>query len=102
MPRHSIARTALAAALAFASAAAYAQTAAPKAGDDIAAATVEGVTIYRSEVVRAFSSLPPQMQQAGFETVYPSLVERMIQQRLLTIEGRKHNFAENEVVKQRL
>ncbi len=104
MPRHFSARAALVAAglALFALPSAWAQTAAPKAADDAVVANVEGKPIYRSEVVRAFSSLPQQMQQAGFETIYPQLVERMIQQRLLVINGRKNNMADNDIVKRRL
>lgn len=86
----------------FASPSALAQTSNPKPADDAIVAQVEGKPIHRSEVLRAFSSLPQQMQQAGFETIYPQLVERMIQQRLLVINGRKNKFADNEEVKRRL
>ena len=104
MPRKFIARAALiAVALAlFAPHAADAQFGKPAGADDIVVAKVEGTQIYRSEVLQAFGSLPPQMQQAGLETLYPQLIERMIQQRLLVINGRKNNFAENEQVKSRL
>ncbi len=81
---------------------AAAQTAAPKAADDAVVAKVEGQVIRRSEVLRAFSTLPQQMQQAGFETIYPNLLERLIQQRLLIIEGRKKKLAESEEVKSRM
>jgi len=81
---------------------ASAQTAAGKPVDDILVARVEGTPIYRSEVLRAFSGLPDQMKQAGLETIYPQLVERMIQQRLLIINGRKNNLSDSEIVKRRV
>lgn len=104
MPRKYSARAALiAAALAIlAPLSANAQFSEPEGADDIAIANVEGTPIYRSEVLRAFGTLPPQMQQAGLETLYPQLVERMIQQRLLVINGRKNNMADSELVKSRL
>lgn len=86
----------------FALPSAWAQTAGPNPADDAVVAQVEGKPIYRSEVLRAFSGLPQQMQQAGFETIYPQLVERMIQQRVLINQGRKNNMADNEEVKRRL
>lgn len=72
------------------------------AQEDPVVAKVEGQEILRSEVVRAFSSLPQQMQQAGFETIYPGLLERLIQQRLLIVEGRKNKLEESDEVKVRL
>ncbi len=81
---------------------AFAQTAVPKPADDVLVARVEGTPIFRNEVLRAFSSLPKQMQQSGLATVYPNLLERMVQQRLLVINGRKNNMAANDTVKQRL
>jgi peptidyl-prolyl cis-trans isomerase C len=86
----------------FAQSQAFAQTAASKSTDDVLVAKVEGTSIYRHEVLRAFSTLPKQMQQAGLATVYPNLIERMIQQRLLVINGRKNNMAGNKIVKERL
>ena len=86
----------------FPSFSANAQSAAPKAHDDVVVAKVEGQIIRRSEVVRAFSTLPQQMQKAGFETIYPGLLERLIQQRLLILEGRKNKLAESAEVKSRL
>ncbi len=104
MPRQFNARTVLiAGSLAlFALPQAFAQTAAQKPAEDVVVARVEGTPIFRNEVLRAFSTLPKQMQQAGLATVYPNLLERMVQQRLLVIEGRKNNMAENAIVKQRL
>jgi peptidyl-prolyl cis-trans isomerase C len=104
MPRQFNARSVLVAVglALFAVPSAWAQTADPKTADDAIVAQVEGKPIHRSEVLQAFSGLPQQMQKAGFETIYPQLVERMIQQRLLVIHGRKNNFAENDVVKRRL
>ena len=104
MTRQNRLRTALIAAsfVLFPVSFANAQTAAPKAADDAVVAKVEGQVIHRSEVIRAFSTLPQQMQQAGFETIYPNLLERLIQQRLLIIEGRKMKLAESAEVKSRL
>ena len=72
------------------------------AQNDPVVAKVEGHDIRRSEMVRAFSSLPQQMQQAGFEKIYPQLLERLIQQQLLIVEGRKNNLENNPKVKRQL
>jgi len=55
---------------------------------DIVVAKVEGQKIYRRELLRAFQGLPKEVKQTGLEVIYPKLVERLIQQRLLIIEGR--------------
>ena len=104
MPRQICARAALLAVgiALFSSFPTLAQTAAPKAANDVVVAKVDGHEIYRSEVLRAFRTLPKRMQQAGLETIYPDLIERLIQQRLLIIEGRKNKLAESEEVKFRL
>jgi len=72
------------------------------AQNDPVVAKVEGHDIRRSEMVRAFSSLPQQMQQAGFEKIFPQLLERLIQQQLLIVEGRKNNLENNPKVKRQL
>jgi len=97
MPRQTSARTAIVAA-AFALLSSFSVAA---QGDPVVA-KVEGQNILRSEVVRAFSSLPQQMQQAGFETIYPQLLERLIQQQLLIVQGRKNKLENSPEVKSRL
>jgi len=97
MPRQTSARTAIVAA-AFALFSSFSAA----AQDDPVVAKVEGQNILRSEVVRAFSSLPQQMQQAGFETIYPQLLERLIQQQLLIVQGRKNKLENSPEVKSRL
>lgn len=82
-------------------ASAFAQTAS-QSPDDPVVANVEGQEIRRSEIVQAFATLPQQMQQTGFETIYPNLLERLIQQRLLIVEGRKNKLADDPEVKSRM
>ncbi len=86
----------------FALAPALAQTAAPKPATDIVIARVEGQPIYRGAMLRAFASLPAQMKKPGLEAMYPDLIKRLIQQRLLVITGRKNNLAEHPVVIKRM
>jgi len=79
---------------------ALAQTPAP--ANDVVVANVEGTPIYRSAVLRAFSGLPPKITEKGIEAIYATLLERMIQQQLLVINGRKNNLAADPQVKSRL
>ena len=69
---------------------------------DIVVAKVEDQTIYRTELLRAFQRLPDQVKQAGLETIYPRLVERLIQRRLLIIQGRSQNLAKDADVIRRV
>ena len=80
---------------------AMAQTSAP-AAVDVIVANVEGKPIYRNTVLRAFSLLPPKIRENGVEAIYATLLERVIQQRLLVINGRENNLAADPLVKSRL
>jgi len=77
-----------------------AQTSAPAA--DVIVATVEGTPIYRGAVLRAFSGLPPKIRENGIEAIYATLLERMIQQNLLVVQGRKANLLADPQVQTRL
>jgi peptidyl-prolyl cis-trans isomerase C len=73
-----------------------------QAGQDIPVAVVNGAKIMRSEVLRAYETLPENVRQHGIEAVYPRLLERMIQQDLLVAEGRKQKMADDPSVKARM
>ena len=62
-----------------------AQTPTEAASDDVVIAKVNGQNVYRSDFMAAYSQLPPQAQQMGMETVYPLLLERVIDEKLLGI-----------------
>lgn len=79
---------------------ATAQTSAP--ADDVVVAKVEGTPIYRSAVLRVFRGLPRKVTEKGIEAIYATLLERIIQQQLLVINGRKTNLAADPQVKARL
>ena len=72
------------------------------ATDDVIVAKVEGTPIYRKAVLRAFTGLPPKIKEKGIESIYATLLERMIQQHLLVLNGRKDNLAADPRVKARL
>jgi len=67
----------------------HAQTATEAANDDVVIAKVNGQNVYRSDFMAAYSQLPPQAQQMGMEVVYPLLLERVIDEKLLGIAAAK-------------
>ena len=74
--------------------------AAPAAAQDASvAAVVDGQELYVRDVRSAFRSLPPQTQQAGFEQVYPGLLELLIQQLVLTNRGLEAGLDETDEAK---
>ena len=75
---------------------------AKKPQKDIVVAKVEGQKIYRSELLRAFQRLPKEVKQKGLEVIYPKLVERLIQRRLLIIEGRAKKLSKDSEVLRRM
>lgn len=69
--------------------------------DDPLVATVNGKEIYRSEVLEAARSLPPQYQ-SQIQQLFPMLVERMVDFRLLSEAAGAAGLAQDEEVKRRL
>lgn len=70
--------------------------------DDPVIATVEGLTIHRSDFARAFRRLPREMRDRGVEAVYPAVLERLIEQRLTTRRAREAGLADDPEVAARL
>lgn len=68
--------------------------------DDPVVARVGADVIRRSEVVRLFSQMPSQMQQLPPETVFPVLVERLVEQKLLAAAGYKEKLQKDETVRE--
>ncbi len=69
--------------------AARAQSAAEPAPDTVVVARVDGEAIHLSDLFEAYEQLPPQAQQMGLETVYPFLLDRVIDEKLLSIAAEK-------------
>jgi peptidyl-prolyl cis-trans isomerase C len=64
-------------------------------------ATVNGENVYRHEFETAYAQLPPQAQQMGMETIFPLLLERMVDEKLIGIAAAKAVPADDpEVEKQ--
>lgn len=69
---------------------------------DPVAARVNGEEIKKSDVMREMAALPPQLQQIPVDRLYPQLLERMIDQRLIVAEATKAKMNESADFKDRL
>lgn len=67
---------------------------------DPVVATVNGKPIHLSDVAKAAQSLPPQLQQAPPQEIYPVLLNRLIDERALLVEAKKTDLAQQPDVKQ--
>jgi len=56
---------------------------------DVVIATVNGENIYRGALEDAYAQLPPQAQQMGMETIYPLLLDRMVDEKLIGVAASK-------------
>jgi peptidyl-prolyl cis-trans isomerase C len=81
---------------------AAAQTPKPVDPNDPIVATVDGTAIRRSDVVAVQRTLPAQYQQMPIEILFPAVVERLIDTRLVVNAGRKDGLATDAEVTRRL
>jgi peptidyl-prolyl cis-trans isomerase C len=72
------------------------------AADDPVVAKVNGAEIRRSEVVAEQQGLPAEYRSVPFETIFPHLLERMIDGRLRVAEARRRNLQSTPEVKARM
>ena len=56
---------------------------------DVVIATVNGENIYRGAFEEAYAQLQPQAQQMGMATIYPLLLERMVDEKLIGVAASK-------------
>lgn len=75
--------------------------AAKKAKNPIVA-TVNGEAVHLSDVEAAREDLPPQYQNFPLDAVFPALVERLIDGKLLLKKGRAEGLAKDPEVKERV
>jgi peptidyl-prolyl cis-trans isomerase C len=97
--------TLIAAALALpllAAAPAYSQGSPSVAAGSVTVATVDGTAITADEVQSYYDNLPPQFHQVPIEQLYPQLVDRLVDQRLLANAARKAGLDKTPAVRQRL
>lgn len=99
MPRCSACAYALAAALALVPLTASAQETQPDPGRDPVVATVDGDDIRLSEVIDTRLQLPLQYQSMPIEVMFPGLVERLIDMRLVAREARANGLADDPDVR---
>jgi peptidyl-prolyl cis-trans isomerase C len=64
--------------------------------------TVDGKPIFLSEIIGMAQRLPEQYRKMSLEAVYPSLLTRAIDSKLVTLEGRRSGFSKDPDVKKRL
>src|SRR5690606_25622798 len=69
-------------------------------GEDPVVATVNGSEIRYSDVIRSAQDLPAQYQQ-NLMQVFPALVQRLVDMRLMEQQGREDGLEENERVQAR-
>ena len=81
---------------------AAAQTTPATAQEKIIVATVDGENIYSSDVVMLFQTLPEQYRQAGLGQMADQIVERLIEQTLVSNAARKSGLTETAEVKRRI
>jgi peptidyl-prolyl cis-trans isomerase C len=102
---------ALICAVAAASAAAQAQQPAAKppaqkppaaAAKDPVVATVNGVPIHLSELEVAQQALPPQYRNVPLQSVYPALLDRIIDSKLVVADGKKNKVEADPAFKKRM
>src|SRR5690625_279088 len=104
-PRSLLSAAVLAVGLATGGAVALAQEEAaqeevPHAEDPVVA-TVNGSEIHYSDVIRSAQNLPAQYQQ-NLAQIFPALVQRLIDMRLMEDRGREEGLADDEQVRQRV
>jgi peptidyl-prolyl cis-trans isomerase C len=67
---------------------------------DPVVAKVNGAEIHRSEAAKLYASLPEQVRQLPIDTVFPLLVERLVEQKLVQDAGYAANLQNTDDVKQ--
>ena len=71
-------------------------------GQDPVVAVVNGGEIRLSDVIDAQRGMPEQYRTLPLQSIFPSLIERMIDFELVIGEGRRMNLQDDEVVKRRV
>lgn len=74
----------------------------PAGADDPILAKVNDRVLKRSDILAALGGLPPQVQQMPMATVYPILLDRLIEQQLIAAAGRAAHLENDPTVKKRV
>src|SRR5262249_33667666 len=75
--------------------------AATQAADPVVA-RVNGLTVTRSEVEQMPENLPPQYQQVPFDGLFPVILDRLIDLRLMSAAGRAERLSDDAEVHRRV
>jgi peptidyl-prolyl cis-trans isomerase C len=73
-----------------------------QAADDPVVARVNGTEFHKSDVTKELSALPPQLQTMPVEQIYPQLIERMVDSKLVADEGRAQKVDQSPEYKERV
>ena len=74
----------------------------PPASADAVIAVIEGQKIYESDFQKAYNQLPPKTRAQDIKKLYPHVLERIIQQKLITKLGRDKGLKDDPEVIKRL
>ncbi len=77
-------------------------TTAKNGSENKIAAVVDGAVIFQSEVETEYASLPPDFKVVPYARLYPSLVNRLIDRRLLLNRGNAQGLKNDPEVRQRV
>jgi peptidyl-prolyl cis-trans isomerase C len=69
---------------------------------DPVVARVDKSEIHRSDMVTALNSMPPQVQQMQMSQIYPLLIDRMVDIKLIAAAGRAAGLASDPEVKRKV
>ena len=75
---------------------------APAGKDDPIVARVNTVAIHRSDVLHALETMPPQVQQMPMAQVYPLLLERLIDGKLVVGAARAQKLPDDAEIKRKV
>jgi peptidyl-prolyl cis-trans isomerase C len=85
--------------------AAFAADSAPAggaAGDDPVVARVDGGEIHRSEVLTAMASLPAQVRQMPAETIFPAMLDQLVNSRLVAAAADRQKLRDDPEFQEKL
>lgn len=81
----------------------HARAQSPASGaSDAVVATVDGSPIHRSDLVDFQKALPPQYQHLPLEMLYPAMLDKLIEMKLVAEAGRKEHLENDKEVKDRV
>jgi peptidyl-prolyl cis-trans isomerase C len=75
---------------------------APAPAADPVLARIDKTEIHRSDLVTALGSMPPQVQQMQMSQIYPLLIDRMVDIKLIAAAGRAAGLAQDPEVKRKV